>query len=617
MPGPYYTDASGGKDTADAVLRRVGCGACRLQGIYANNGSIEPRITHIWRSNLPGAPQTVNRGELFAIISVLELIDPVQNVATIIYTDSAYCVRGFQVGRQAKKGSANDDLWTLFFLEVQRHQAEGGKVKLVKVPSHRDLQDAAEGNILLEDLIGNALADAIAGLAASEAQLPVKMVEAVSIGKGRVINILKHLVAANLANVKLLDGLPQQAGEEAPPQPPRNPVGRAKRGPTSAEARGHRIWRIHGRWRCSSCLLSRKSSRGAAWPKLCQQKASAPPWAGTWASGSRGVKRQLDTAAPPALPEVPNGPAQPEAPAAFDDPDAEDPFAMLGDDGYDSASELFPFEPAPAAPEQAVLEPLLAGGQRWQWGRLPATLALRQGMLPVGGALVHHTHMLICFGNNMFSFVLCCSCGGLTTGSKSSLLAEPCRRQCRATRQAQINRVLVKGEWPKPAWLLAYGPGEASPQFTFNPIAPDKGNVIERGRSTILQLQAIEPPPKAVASPKRRRRTLIRDLRERSPPSDESHDFCEQDAVHILASGHCAQIQQVVGPNIRVCDAWFTAEQLASAYVLPPGTEALLEGDDEGHSQAASSGQLRQPDSSAANDGGTALPRPAARRALN
>ena len=65
--------------------------------------------------------------------------------ATII-TDSQYCVTGWLAGRAKQMGAFNDDLWHLFFLQVERLQ---GQVQLLKVKSHLTLGHAVRGSVLL------------------------------------------------------------------------------------------------------------------------------------------------------------------------------------------------------------------------------------------------------------------------------------------------------------------------------------------------------------------------------------------------------------------------------------------------------------------------------------
>jgi hypothetical protein len=56
----YYGDASGGKYTSHRRLRRCGCGVVAVD----SQGSLEFGM----KCNLPGAVQTVGRGELFVFV---------------------------------------------------------------------------------------------------------------------------------------------------------------------------------------------------------------------------------------------------------------------------------------------------------------------------------------------------------------------------------------------------------------------------------------------------------------------------------------------------------------------------------------------------------------------
>ena len=102
-------------------------------------GQFQPDIKAILQAPLPGLTQTVNRGELYAIILLLEHIEPVAGECTIIYTDSQYCIDGYTAGADQQSATFNDDLWMRFFGQVSRH---GRRLALIKVKSHMEVADA-------------------------------------------------------------------------------------------------------------------------------------------------------------------------------------------------------------------------------------------------------------------------------------------------------------------------------------------------------------------------------------------------------------------------------------------------------------------------------------------
>ena len=53
-PGTYYTDASGGINGDDPMLRRVGVGACRLSQVCTTEGQLSPEIAAHLEAPLPG-----------------------------------------------------------------------------------------------------------------------------------------------------------------------------------------------------------------------------------------------------------------------------------------------------------------------------------------------------------------------------------------------------------------------------------------------------------------------------------------------------------------------------------------------------------------------------------
>ena len=65
--GTYHTDASGGNEGSDSLLRRCGCGFAQV--------TTELELVFGGYFPLPGDKQTVPRGELFTVIGVVCLAE--------------------------------------------------------------------------------------------------------------------------------------------------------------------------------------------------------------------------------------------------------------------------------------------------------------------------------------------------------------------------------------------------------------------------------------------------------------------------------------------------------------------------------------------------------------
>ncbi|MDP6586066.1 MAG: hypothetical protein QF535_15560, partial [Anaerolineales bacterium] len=99
--GIYYGDASGGEHTQYNSLRRIGVGFILAD---ADGGMV-----HGAHFNLPGAIQTVTRGELFALVVLLRFLEPLSSIEFV--TDNFNVYRTFKGGPAAGINSANCDLY--------------------------------------------------------------------------------------------------------------------------------------------------------------------------------------------------------------------------------------------------------------------------------------------------------------------------------------------------------------------------------------------------------------------------------------------------------------------------------------------------------------------------
>ena len=464
QPGCFFSDASGGKDTADPHLRRVGVGACSLSRVLDIDGNFAPDVDAFLRAPLPGLAQTVNRGELYAIIKVLEHVIFVPDRITTIITDSQYCMDGYRAGEAAQQAAFNDDLWHLFFRQVRRLD---GLVHLVKVKSHMEVRDAVLGHILLRDMVGNAMADSIARIAADAAQLDPKLTEGISNKVAHSIKVMKHLISANLENLRQLEakGLRNQQGQDTPKP---SAVAGATR------SRGHQLVNIGlSLWRCRHCLSIRKSRVAFRWPKQCSgifkhtDSALHPPIAFRSAPADGfGANPAVEPTNAARIPSLDEAEADPLQHLESDVESHGEP--PVEHEDFELHAELDQPAPERADPAPGLVLPGSGSSTTsasW-WSKVGEQVAISE--LKIGGATIHHSHWVGWFGNSTLRVVFCARCGGTTSGSHSPLLAVPCRQQANPTRARQLVRMMRRGLWPSPS-MQAHGRGVVSPVISFQP----------------------------------------------------------------------------------------------------------------------------------------------------
>ena len=166
-------DASGGAFTADPRLRRVTFGLVVVNAESQVLGGIGGQV--------PGV-QTVNRGELFAATLAFERTTGMLE----LITDSSYVSRPFaeDMDDHSHHPAFHFDLWgRLGEVKVDR------QFKMVKVKSHRTVQQVWQERADVRHWLGNEGADAVASWAAGVWALPpavVKQVQALDLLATRV-----------------------------------------------------------------------------------------------------------------------------------------------------------------------------------------------------------------------------------------------------------------------------------------------------------------------------------------------------------------------------------------------------------------------------------------------
>ena len=160
--GTFYGDASGGIFSSMPRIRRIGCGIVQID----HTGEL------IWGQhfNLPGTIQTVPRGELFALLYLVERLEPFANVTYV--TDNEKVSEIYNNGKEAALKSTNCDLFKDIFRLIECNFL---KIQVRWMPSHLDDEDERLEGVSLIDIKGNRHADVQAGKAAHYHAVPVNV----------------------------------------------------------------------------------------------------------------------------------------------------------------------------------------------------------------------------------------------------------------------------------------------------------------------------------------------------------------------------------------------------------------------------------------------------------
>ena len=158
--GTYYGDASGGENTHYQSLRRVGVAVvfCVKLGVTSFGVS----------SNLPGSIQTVGRGEVFALVLLLQNLD--HHVQVEFVTDNLNLYNTYCGGKKAAVNAANCDLFNQIYELIEYKQIQ---LEVRWMPSHTGklAQSARPVNVSHFDVLANHQADHYAGAAAKAHQI--------------------------------------------------------------------------------------------------------------------------------------------------------------------------------------------------------------------------------------------------------------------------------------------------------------------------------------------------------------------------------------------------------------------------------------------------------------
>ena len=124
---------------------------------------------------MPGAMQTVPRGELFTLV---ELIRHAESSHSVHYlTDNIWVHDTFTQGLGYTKICSNSDLWRALFNELSTRHI---RRKVTWMPSHLKLHEPIPEGVSTQNVHGNNSADGKAGDAAKKFALPLNVTSAVS-----------------------------------------------------------------------------------------------------------------------------------------------------------------------------------------------------------------------------------------------------------------------------------------------------------------------------------------------------------------------------------------------------------------------------------------------------
>jgi len=229
--GTYYGDASGGIHTQYPKLRRVGVGLARINP--------DNTLSFAIHSNLPGAVQTVGRGETFSLVLLMREI--VVGAQVDFVTDNENVSKTFNAGHSHSLSSCNCDLFDeIFKLMVSKSI----RLNVRWMPSHVADPSLLPLGVSISDWEGNKFADKYAGVAAAAVQLP----PAITIGPIHYINLVKK-VQRRLAIIII--SLPNRKSDRVPSvKVPKESL------ESLISASSHDVRRSAHRVNCIACLSS-------------------------------------------------------------------------------------------------------------------------------------------------------------------------------------------------------------------------------------------------------------------------------------------------------------------------------------------------------------------------
>ena len=255
--GTYFTD--GAATTSDQRVRRVGFGAAGLQRDSAGRWGLARGLV----GHLGSERHTVPRAELRAVIALVEALAPGHSQ---VWTDAKYVAAGFGAGRhltqqvQIRHARSNQDLWCRLGNAMT---TRGVQLTVSWMKSHATDQHILSYNLSEQQVVGNYVADALAGVGASENPRPVVDVDTLDQATWLVQKrlLVTHSMALAFDEEHRSGGLPNSRAKKDGPISSSHDGGRACR-LAAAVASGHAP---DGTGVCSKCGLQLTDRRARWW----------------------------------------------------------------------------------------------------------------------------------------------------------------------------------------------------------------------------------------------------------------------------------------------------------------------------------------------------------------
>lgn len=389
----WFTDGSGGKHSSDKMLRRCGWAAVLVFGPPG-----EEKMQWAIFGGLPAGQQTTPQAELMAATIALEKSAAHGAPGVEVLSDCRYVVDGFAARRRNHR--QHRDLWDRLWKAVDEIT---GTVRVLKVKAHATDDEVRAGMVTPSELLGNHIADGLAGLAAEKHQLG----EGYSDNHSWASAVLRQIQNRLIAIASFCVG---HTSMQARVKMPSKGLKRKRQDLAEAIASSTHYLVRRGRWmRCLHCgqvgggrglraLAAEVCPRRPAPARTLSQDAEH---AGT--SGHRGAL-----------------PVQIPGELEIFDEEEEDPFghASLGLDGEARGSPAEVHSPrAPVLVEPHPKRPTPASEKVRAWG------------LDTSHDLVEH-----------FDAVVCRRCGAYAISAPRTL-RQPCPRVASARGRAAISRV--------------------------------------------------------------------------------------------------------------------------------------------------------------------------------
>lgn len=230
--------------------------------------------------NLPGPVQTVPRGEVYALLLLLEHAEAMSDIEYV--TDNEGLHKTFNAGPRAGRLSNNCDLYHAIFKMTYEKAI---RLRARWMPSHLSEKDERPVGVSLLDIKGNDQADKLAEKAAATFQLPLQPATNYLYYVGLVQRIQRRLVAVIMA-------LPERLTTTANKEDAINVVTPILS--TLLQSTSHSPFYERGRYKCTGC----GNSFGERDPNLRQWLRCPCPVASAHGSGSFSAAPATCGAAP-------------------------------------------------------------------------------------------------------------------------------------------------------------------------------------------------------------------------------------------------------------------------------------------------------------------------------